>query len=82
MLDPSQSRVDVLEGLEGEKGRYNDDDVSRILRFHTSSFGGADQELECARRVLGACSPERWPRAAGIFPSARTGAGEGDRDLR
>ena len=78
MLDPSQSRVDVLEGLEGEKGRYNDDDVSRILRFHTSSFGGADQELECARRVLGACSPERWAEGRWHIPFCENGAGEGD----
>lgn len=78
MLDPSRSSVDVLESLEGKKERYKGDDVSRIMHFHTSSFGGVGQELQCAQRVLDGCIPERWAEGRWRIPFCENGAGEDD----
>lgn len=56
LLDPTRTPVTEMRGKdESAKGKWNGDDVSRVVFFHASTFEGVRDELAVAGRVLDAC---------------------------
>lgn len=50
LLGPSSSLADMRKSMDNHK--WSGDDVDRMLFFHTSSFGGVEDELMEARKVI------------------------------
>ncbi|MBQ3440964.1 RecQ family ATP-dependent DNA helicase [Candidatus Saccharibacteria bacterium] len=50
LLGPSSSLMDMKRSMDEHK--WNGDDVDRMLFFHTSAFGGIEEELALTRNVL------------------------------
>lgn len=61
LLDPSQTNVATISGDdEKKKGKWNGDDVSRILNFHTNTFSGIEDEMRTAENVLRMCGSNNF----------------------
>lgn len=60
ILDPSESDLKRLRELEATKKRYTEDDISRCLFFHSSTFAGVAEELDVARGVFGMCGRDNY----------------------
>lgn len=60
VLNPAQTPVNEMRTRdERAKGKWNGDDVSRLLWFHSSTFAGIDDEVDACREVL-RLSKENW----------------------
>jgi superfamily II DNA helicase RecQ len=60
ILNPASTNVEDIAEIEESKGEWNGDDISRSLYFHTSTFKGIENEIECVKSVLGMCNKETW----------------------
>lgn len=60
MLDPASSDLERLGAIEDAKPVYGDDDISRCLFFHRSTFSGVDKELRIAREVFDLCQRDNY----------------------
>lgn len=50
LLDPNTSFEEVAQ--EMGKVKFDDDDITRQMYFHTKSFAGVDGEIKCAETIL------------------------------
>jgi len=60
ILNPASTNVEDIAVMEESKGKWKGDDISRSLYFHTSTFKGIDNEIECVKSVLDMCNKETW----------------------
>jgi ATP-dependent DNA helicase RecQ len=60
ILNPGETNVEDIRMLDGSKGEFKGDDVSRSLFFHTSTFDGIANEIERIRHVLNQCNQRTW----------------------
>jgi superfamily II DNA helicase RecQ len=60
ILNPASTNVEDIAKMETSKGKWDGDDISRSLFFHTSTFEGVNNEIERVKRVLDCCNKETW----------------------
>jgi hypothetical protein len=71
ILNPTLTNIKEISKYEESKGKWEGDDISRTLFFHTSTFEGVDDEIRRVRQIWELYSKEYFGREYFSVPFGR-----------